>query len=276
MQIINMLADYRTLTQQAVSEGPFPAYQAYTKKYPALFQSLFDYLYMTELEALRPLVEQTDFDAHLQAAEKNKADGFLDDIVSQIQAIADKLGFNQDFDLYLGMELGNLGGCALKANRPYVYIAIDRPLNASTLKYLLPHEFNHMVRISALPEIDMFDFQERTISEGLGAYAPIAHYDLPYTAETISSARGFSLAITKDLIHRQQEIHDRVTAHFGEPLTPELMQQFFMTNPGAEGPLLDGYFVGMQIIHALVEADIAFNVLTEMPCEEIWQRYLEL
>jgi uncharacterized protein YjaZ len=273
---MHMLADYRTLAKQAVTDGPFPAYQAYTEKYPALFKSLLDYLYMTELEALRPLVEQTDFDAHLQAAEKNQADGYLDDIVSQIQAIADKLGFAQDFDLYLGLELGNLGGCALKASRPFVYIAIDRPLNASTLRFLLPHEFNHMVRINALPEIDMFDFQERTISEGLGAYAPIAHYDLPYTAETISSARGFPLEITQDLIRRQQEIHDRVTAHFGEPLTPELMQQFFIVNYNFEETPLDGYFVGMQIIHALIEDGTAFNVLTEMPCEEIWQSYLDL
>ena len=276
MQIINMLEDYRELAQKAKTGDAFQAYQDYTQKYPMLFKSLFSYIYRTELENLRPLVEQTDFDVHLQAAEKNSAEGYLDNIVTQIQAIADKLGFQQDFDLYLGMELGNFGGCALKADRPYVYIGIDRPLNASTLKFLLPHEFNHMVRIIALPEIDMSDFQEWTLSEGLGAYAPIAHYDLPYTPETVSSARGFPLEITRELIRNQQEIQALVTAHFGESLTPELMQQFFMVTDNFEEAPLDGYFVGMQIIHQLVEAGLDFSDLTEMPSEDIWQRYLRL
>ena len=276
MRVINMLDDYRALCKQAVDDGSFPAYQAYTQKYPALFNSLLQYLYMTNLESLRPMVEQVAFENLLYAAEKNEADGYFDDIVIQIQAIADKLAYTQDFDLYLGLELGNLGGCALKADRPYVYIGIDRLLNASTLKFLLPHEFNHMVRISALPEIDMFDFQERVLSEGLGAYAPIAHYDLPYTAEIISSARGFPLEIAEDLIRNQQEIHELVTAHFGESLTPELMQQFFILNYNFEETPLDGYFVGMQIIHKLVEAGTEFKTLTEMPSEELWQHYLQL
>ena len=276
MQVINMLDDYRALCTQAKDKGSFPAYQGYTQKYPALFNSLLQYLYMTDLESLRPMVEQVAFENLLDAAEKNEAGGYLDEIVTQIQAIADKLAYTQDFDLYLGLELGNLGGCALKADRPYVYIGIDRLLNMSTLQFLLPHEFNHMVRISALPEIDMFDFQERVVSEGLGAYAPIAHYSLPYTVETISSARGFPLEIAEDLIRKRQEIHELVTAHFGESLTPELMQQFFILNYNFEETPLDGYFVGMQIVHKLVEDGTDFKTLTEMPSEELWRRYLKL
>jgi len=230
---------------------------------------------MTDLESLRPIIESIDFEALEKIGEDNLSHGFADQIINQSEAIVNKLGFTEDFDLYLGMEMGNIGGCSIKAETPFIYIALDRPLNADFLKYYLPHEINHMVRIPSLPGMDPFDFQERTLTEGLGSYAPLAHYDLPYTPENISRALTLSLESTQFLLNHQAEIEVSVTAHFGETITPELMQQFFTYTTNDPDPLLGGYFVGLQIIHKLVEAGLDFTALTQMPRDELWQRYLQ-
>jgi hypothetical protein len=274
MNVINMLADYKVLVEKAQVSGRFPAYQDYVGKYPELFNNVLKYLYLSELDDIRPMIEQTDFGALLRNGEKNIAAGQTDAIVTQVQAVAERLGFDPAFDLYLGLELGNIGGCSMKANTPFLYIGIDRPLTAIFLKYYIPHEFNHMVRIAALPEIDMFDFKERTLTEGLGSYAPIAHYDLPYNSETISAALSLPQDEVQTLLARFEEIQNSVSAHFGELLNPELMATYFNMGTDEDGELtLGGYFVGLQVVHRLVESGLDFKALTEMPGDEIWRVY---
>jgi hypothetical protein len=232
---------------------------------------------MADLTALQPMIEQVDFESLLRTAEENVAEGRMEDIVTQIRSNADGFGFNQDFDLYLGVDLGNIGGCSLKAEKPFLFIGIDRPLTAVFLKYYLPHEFNHMVRIAALPGIDMFDFKERVLTEGLGSYAPIAHYDLPYNSETISAALSLPQDKVQTLLARSEEIQNSVSAHFGEPLNPELMATYFNMGTDEDGEMtLGGYFVGLQIVHRLVESGLPFKTLTEMPGDEIWRAYRSL
>ncbi len=46
---------------------------------------------------------------------------------------------------------------------------------------------NHMMRIHSNKNIYMFDFMERTITEGLGSLCPIVLYNMEYTINTISS-----------------------------------------------------------------------------------------
>ena len=276
MQVINMLNNYRELVQRAKSGDSFHAFQDYTAKYSALFDGVLKYLYMTDLASLRPMIESIDFEALLNTAEENISSGYADQIITQSQAVVEKLGFTDEFDLYLGLEMGNIGGCSIKADTPFIYIALDRPLSPEFLKFYLPHEINHMVRIHALPDMDPFSFQERTLTEGLGSYAPLVHCDLPYTTETISQALTVPLEAAHTLLNNQMEIEMSVTAHFGETMTPELMQQFFTTTQNDTGPLLGGYFVGMHIVHHLVEAGLDFTVLTEMPSNDLWEHYLQL
>jgi hypothetical protein len=273
MKIINMIEQYRVLCNESKTIGNFAAYQNYVGKYKPLFDSVFSYLYMTDLSAIQPLVEMTDFDVRLQNAEENLAEGQGDAIIKLVSDVNNNLGFKEDFDLYLGMELGNIGGCALKAERPFIYIAIDKPLNENSLQYLVPHEFNHMVRLCAASDVDMFDFMERTLSEGLGTYAPIAHGGLPYCIDTIAKTLGLPAANVKDLIDNKKILIEMVAAHFGDPLTPELMRLFFTYEDVTQENCLAGYFVGIQVVHELVEAGNDFAALTVMPAEELWEMH---
>ncbi len=70
--------------------------------------------------------------------------------------------------------MGNIGGRPIKTDTPFIINALNRPLSAEFLKFYLSHEIDHMMRIHALPRMDPFDFQERTLTEGLGSYAPLA------------------------------------------------------------------------------------------------------
>ncbi len=95
--------------------------------------------------------------------------------------------------------------------------------------------------------------------------------------ETISAALSLPQEIVRTLLDRSEDVHHSVTAHFGEPLSPEWMGAYFnMGSADAERVTLGGYFTGLQIIHRLVESGLDFKALTEMPGDKIWQVYQAL
>ena len=276
MGIISMIEEYRVLCEESKTIGNFAAYQNYVGKYKTFFDSVFSYLYMADLSSIKSLVEGTDFYNRLQIAEDNLAKGHDDTIIKLITDVCHELGFTKDFDLYLGMELGNIGGCSLKTINPLIYIGIDKPLDESSLQYLIPHEFNHLVRICVSSNVDMFDFMERTLSEGLGVYAPIVHGDLPYDIDTIGKTLSLPEANVKELIDNVETLIETVTAHFGKPITSDLMKLYFTYEDIAQDNCLSGYFVGLQIVHVLMEAGNDFAALTVTPAEEIWEMHQSL
>ncbi len=91
VKVITMVNDYRELALRAKSGDLFQAYQNYTAKFPALFEGVFKYLYLTYLAALRPMIENVNFDALLKTAEDNISSGYANQIITQSQALEDKL-----------------------------------------------------------------------------------------------------------------------------------------------------------------------------------------
>lgn len=278
MNTIHMFSDYTEMCDLAGRATPFHAYKQYTEKYPALFESIFAYLYMTDINTLQPMIDTCDFNRLLALAKENITNGITETITETVIKTQKLLNFHVDFDLYIGIEMGNLAGTALpvKQGKPYLYIGIDRVIHDGDMEMLVPHEFNHMVRSFALPGINMFDFMERTISEGLGTYGPIAMHKDNATVEVVAKAINLPISTVEKLFTHKAAVLNKVTSEFGLPLTMEKMSAFFTWNESdpAEYPL-SGYFAGMCMIKDLIEQGYALSKLTVMPSNELWDIYRE-
>lgn len=277
MEIIHMIDDFDILCEKEIEIGHFESYHQYTMKYPELFDGIFRGLYMTELENLKPMIDTVDFQQSLKIAKKNYENGVVQEISDLAEKIASLLNFKEDFDIYLGLELGNIGGFAGSnpKGRPFIYIGLDRVIDQSFLKYIIPHEMNHMVRSYENKNINMFDFMERTITEGLGSICPIVLYNMDYTINTISSSLNLPNNEVKRLVDDSKLLIHEITEEFGTPLNEEKMKKYFTWSNQDEDDkyYLSGYYVGMEIVKALIDIGYDFDKLTIMSSKLIWQKY---
>lgn len=278
MKLINMLEDYIELCDMASKVGNFDAYKLYINKYTSLFDGLLHYVYMDDIENLRPMVEQCNFKYLMKIAEKNIQNGCIETVVDIAKKTIDMLGFNNDFDLYIGFDLGNFGGVALpvKQGNPYTYIEFTQDiLSESIIKDIIPHEINHMIRSVMIPNLDMYDFTERVITEGLGSYCPIALFSGSgeLTVNMIETAIKLPPKRLKSYLDNRSEIEKIIIKEFGTPLTQEKMKKFFSwpEDNTMEYPL-SGYFYGMCIIHDLIIKGSKISELTVMPSTVIWNK----
>lgn len=273
-----MMDDYQLLCKQSKVMGAFDAYKLYTMKYSELFDCVFKGLYMTDIDNLKGMISDVDFENNLKIALDNKRQGILTEIIKETEKVVSMLNFHKDFDLYLGLELGNIGGFSAPnpKGKPFVYIGIDRILDKSFIKYFIPHELNHMVRINELKEINLLDFSERVISEGLGSFCPIKLYEMDYSIDTIASTLGLPQDEVRRLDLYKYSLRSKIVKEFGKPLTKEHMSKYFTWSDGDEGPLLSGYYIGMEIIKQLVEAGYDFAKLTVMPAELVIKEFTSL
>lgn len=108
MNIINMVDDFKLLCKEMNDIGKFQAYKIYTKKYPQLFEGVFKGLYMTNIDNLKDMINCVDFSKNLKIAQDNEKNGIVEQIIKEAKKVVALLNFTEDFDLYIGMELGNL------------------------------------------------------------------------------------------------------------------------------------------------------------------------
>ncbi len=277
MKIIHMIDDFETLCKESRELGSFEAYKRYTMKYSELFNGILKGLYMTQLENLKPMIDSRDFQKSLKIAENNYENNIVQKIINLVEEVASLLNFKEHFDIYLGLELGNIGGFSgpNPKGRPFIYIGLDRVIDQSFLRYFIPHEMNHMVRAHTIKGINMFDFMERTITEGLGSFCPIALYNMEYTVDKISNSLNLPSKEVSRLIDDADLLIDEITGEFGSILTQDKMKEYFTWSESDKDNkyYLSGYYVGMEIIKRLVDIGYDFAKLTIMPSECIWEKY---
>jgi len=277
MKVIDMKEDFIFLCKEMKEIGPFEAYKRYTMKYPELFDNILKGLYLTELDNLKPMIESIDFERNLEIGEKNYKNGIPEKICIIAKDVVEDLGFRDDYDIYFGLELGNISGFSLPNpdGKPFIYIGLDIELEESSLKNLIPHEINHMIRINKIKDIDLYDFQERVISEGLGVYCPVVLNKLEFTVNTISDVLNLPIKEVVKLNKNVDFLIDKVSGEFGSKITHENNHEYFTWSESnsEEKYLLSGYYVGMIIIKGLVEKGYSLSELTIMPSNVIWERY---
>lgn len=275
LTVIDMAGEYGKLPGEARAAGAYAAFRRYMERYAGLFSGMFKYLYMAEPDAMRPVIEAADFQKLLATARANIENGYHRLIARAADEAAFRLGFGRRFDLYLGLGLGNVGGYTGPAGSgtPFVYIALDRPLTRELIYTLAPHEVNHMARLSALPGLDMFDFAERTVSEGLASVCPVVLNNWGFTPRAFAQAMGIPPDRALELIRNSRPLVHKVAGEFGRPFTRELMAGYFAWT--ARGDRLGGYYAGIVIVRKLLDMGYRLAELTAMPSQKILRLYRE-
>jgi len=278
MKIIHMIDAYRHLCADCRKEEKFEAYRAYTETYAIFFDAVFRYLYHCPVEALRRYIENVDFDRLLDVGEQNYARGVCDRIIAAADKTRSLLKTDFEFELMLGMELSNIGGCSVprKDNVPYLYIGIDRELDNSFIDIFVPHEMYHMIRCQNAPRTENETLLSRTVEEGLASFVPMWLNDLEWNAESVSKLLGLQLHQSAYLIENTAQIVNDVIEHGAVPLNAQIMQKYFSLTDADAAPALTGYYAGLYLTYLSLRNGVDFEQFAAMPAEEIVDLWLKI
>ena len=271
MKIVHMIDDYRLLCREAQQVGNFEAYKAYTEKYPYFFPGVFRDLYRQPLEFWQEMIQQIDFTALLQAAEENYASDMVNYTIACVQRFMDKMKVDFDFTLLLGVELGNIGGCASPADwdEPCLFIGMDRPLEKEQIDLLVTHELCHLMRSHFIRDLEPETVFSRTIEEGLASYASLWEHDLDWNLMNVAKTLAVSEVQADNLLEATDTLLEKLALDGDQPLSFETMKAYFTADSGeAEYPVI-GYYVGLHLAHESVEKGVPFEKMVTMPRQEL-------
>lgn len=271
MKIIHMIDDYQKLCQEAEQIGKFEAYKAYTQKYADFFHGVFRYLYCQPIENLKPMIESVSFSALLQVAKDNYESGNVDYAIASVNQFMERMRADFDFTFLLGLELSNIGGCAVPndVGEPYLYIGIDKPLSKEWIAFFVPHEMFHMVRHQTTRDLSAETVFSRTIEEGLASYAPLWAYNMEWNAANVAKTLGVSVKQAEQLMSHTDTLLDKLSLDGYKPISPETMKEYFTAQASdVEFPVI-GYYVGLYLAHLSVEKGESFQRFISMPRNEI-------
>lgn len=271
MRVVSMLDDYRKMCDFAEVHGKFEAYRAYAAKYPTLFNAVEKYLYNCPLDALKDYIEGSDLKALLLQGEANYENGLFTFVSDCVESCRKRMGIDFPFDLYLGLELGNIGGASLpvEEGNPFVYIGMDKAFDSTFCNIFVPHELHHLLRIHHTGEKDSITLKARMVSEGLASYCPLWIEDLPWNTEIIAQTLGIKQKSAKYMMENADVIIKELWAEGDKSLDQEIMMRFFAATNEDENVCVPGYFVGLWLTHALVEQGYDFMKLTNMYTPEV-------
>lgn len=282
-----MLEDYEKLCIESDIHGNWVAWKNYVSKYEALFSSILKGLYMSKLEDLKPTIESVNFKELYKKAKENIEKGYIEEIIKLTNKSLEYFGNEKDFTLYIGCELGNIGGCVLPLDDSMmVYFSLESIKDIYDLKFLVPHEINHLVRGLDGIKQDGFNieqintFKERLVSEGLGVFASFRLLDLEDNLENLSKLIGIPGANIQTLINQEYILEKEILKQIDETLNAEKMYKYFaFTNEDilANKPVYSGYFIGFRIIQKLYNTQkYSLKELTILSADRILEEYLKI
>jgi len=131
--------------------------------------SLCKNLYKCQIDDLRGFAEKHEpelFARAIHSFNEDKTEAEIARILTRAESFCT---FPADYDIYLQVGFGHIDGTALPAEKPFLYFGIERYESLKRLSYLAAHEYNHMLRISALGIANIFNMllAEMVITEGL-------------------------------------------------------------------------------------------------------------
>ncbi len=268
--------DFKECVENAKNRGKWNAWYEYFLKYRDVFERIIKYLYMTEINKIRPLVEGLDFDMALRNAEKFlREDGI--NRVSTLISMCEKLCRPEgEYTVYLLIDLGNIDGTSLPAENPFLFFGLELYVSPKQLEYLVPHEYNHLVRISVFKDEMMKSSQltvkELVIFEGLATLFPAVLWGKEIGPLSIIDAGMMSKDAAEYCLKNESNLMNELFSIWDEKLTRELLGKYFAgTSDGwREGrPAKIAYYVGSRIVGDLLKRGHNICELTKKPAEEI-------
>jgi len=271
--ILISMDDFQRCADLAGRVGKWQAWsQIYFPKYEAVFSAMLKYLYQCSINDLKDAVENLDFHHALNTAhEFFKADGLT--AVENLLARSEEMcSFAEEFDLYLLIGLGHVDGTSLPGENPFLYFGLECYTSIDHLTYKVPHEYNHMVRLWSVyhGNLDGFSFGEMVITEGLAVVfsSMVAKNESPNQAE---SALFMTPEDLRYCVEHRDALISEVLDHWQEPYETDLMSRTMIGSTAwkAGRPTRIGYFVGAEIVKAVLAKGNDICALTRMPTAEI-------
>lgn len=271
--IVVSIDDFRKCAELSKQIGKWQAWhEHYFPKYKGVFSPMLKYLYRCNVTDLKDTVDNFDFDQALGVASKFFQDDGLSLTESLLSKSKDKCGFEQDYDLYLLIGLGQVDGTSLPAEKPFLYFGIERYVSPARLKYLVPHEYNHLVRLWSVYKGELreenFCLGDMVTTEGLAVIFSAIVANDGFSVENALLMPKEDIGFCRE--HRE-ELLVEIQEHWNKPFTSELMSAYMTgSNEWKNGkPTRIGYFVGSQIVSAVLAKGYDICALTKMPTAEI-------
>jgi len=284
LRILLAIDDFRACRDLARVRGKWEAWrERYYDKHSSVFDWMLRYLYLADLESLRPAVESFDFDAGLARAEAFTTGGGVDSVRALLRATEELLKPDFDYDARLMIGLGDVDGTVVPGKSPAVYLGLETIGDRlDRLSVLVPHEFNHLVRLAEhlrrTGDLRAFDILgERIIAEGLATLTPLVVSETEITPESLARALMMPEESFAHCERNWPELWRRAHSAWGERTTPELMTRFLVgTDRGwVDGvPERSGYYIGARIVLDLLAGGDPLPELTRMPAGRITDLWL--
>ena len=272
-----MINEFKLLCEDIETTGKYEAYKAYTEKYPYFFQGVFKYLYCQPIENLKEMIEQADFNMLLKHAEENYKMGKIDYIIDFMNIFIKKMNVDFDFSFLIGLEMGNIGGCASPCDTgdPHLYIGIDRPLDKENIGMIISHELYHMLRAYMTKESTLDTVFSRMVEEGLASYSSLWAHNIEWNAINVAKTLSVSEKQANNLLNNTNMLIERIVADGEKPISVETMSEYFVAcENDVEFPVI-GYYVGLYLTHLSVEQGLEFERFISMPLKDIIDLWLK-
>lgn len=282
-----MLDDYKQLCIESDIHGNWIAWKNYVLKHESLFSGILKALYMVNLEDLKPMIENINFKEIYIKAKENAQNGCIEEIIKWVDTSLEYFGNENEFVLYIGCEMDNIGACVVPADEDVViYFGIETIKDVEDLKILVLHEINHFIRQSSLIKQRNFKieqintFKERVVAEGLGIFTPFRLLELEDNVYNLSKILGIPPANVQTLLKQEKILEKEIFDQIDELLNADMMIKYFAYTTEdmlADKPLYSGYFIGFRIIQKLYSTKkYSLQQLTVFSPNKILEEYLKL
>jgi uncharacterized protein YjaZ len=273
MKLINGFDDFKKLVEENEQMIPKIWIDKYYSKYKDIFDAMLKYLYHLNINDLMKIVENIDFKHLYYKAQLSIENNLTEKVILLIKKCNKILKINEKFNVYFLVGLGHVDGTSLliKDYKPFIYFGLER-LHHTNLNYLVPHEFNHLARLSKFKFLkEKLKFKDYLIYEGLATYFSIYFNKLEINRKIEAEALFLPEETIDYLYKNKEDILKEIKEVLEFEMNNKLMIEFFTYDK--EKNFKKGYFAGLKIIEKLINNGEDIKILTFKETDEILKKY---
>ena len=273
MEIVSGIEDFKKCSEIAKEKGKWQAwYENYFVKYK-VFDLILKYLYMGDISVMKEGVESLDFEKAIKTGGKFQDDDGIKLVKDLLLKCEEFCSIDIDYAVYLLIGSGLCDGTSLPAKDPFLYFGLEFYHSPRQLRYLIPHEYNHLVRDSAVKDAD-FDkiaIKNMVISEGLATLFPVLLEKREITPLSIADCGMMPMDAARYCHEHEEELFSEIREIWGEKPTPELLTEYFWSSSEGWRDKIQkkGYYAGSRIIGSLLDRGHDICSLTRMETDKI-------
>jgi len=260
----NLIKDNEKITKENWKEN-------YYSKYKEVFDAMLKYLYFMNLDDFLKFIENINFNEILKSSEDAMNNNLIDKVLELINKGMKILDFYEDFNIYFLVGLEHVDGTSLPDDKPFIYFGLER-LNSLNLDFLVPHEFNHLVRLFKMKDkINSLKVIDYIIFEGLATYFSLYFNNLEINKENEAKSLIIPIDVLEKLYENEDKIKNEIFNLIHNDMNNQIMFEYFTFD--GEKRLKQGYFIGLKIIENVVNRGYDIQQLTTLDSTDILKIY---